>query len=71
VITVWEYYAEGNIQGIFVIIGWEYCAEGNIQGIFVIIGWSRVLRGIFRPERDEETGERRKIHNEELLIFTP
>jgi len=25
-----------------------------------------VLRGIFGPERDEETGEWRKLHNEEL-----
>jgi hypothetical protein len=25
-----------------------------------------VLRGIFWPERDEETGEWRKLHNEEL-----
>jgi hypothetical protein len=27
-----------------------------------------VLRRIFRPERDEVTGERRKLHNEELQI---
>jgi hypothetical protein len=27
---------------------------------------SRVLRRIFRSKRDEVTGERRKIHNEEL-----
>jgi hypothetical protein len=25
-----------------------------------------VLRRIFRPKRDEVTGERRKLHNEEL-----
>jgi hypothetical protein len=27
---------------------------------------NRVLRRIFRPKRDEETGECRKLHNEEL-----
>jgi hypothetical protein len=27
---------------------------------------NRVLRGIFGPERDEVTGEWRKLHNEEL-----
>ena len=27
---------------------------------------NRVLRRIFRPERDEVTGEWRKLHNEEL-----
>jgi hypothetical protein len=27
---------------------------------------NRVLRGIFGPKRDEVTGERRKLHNEEL-----
>jgi hypothetical protein len=27
----------------------------------------RVLRRIFGPKRDEITGERRKLHNEELL----
>jgi len=27
---------------------------------------NRVLRGIFRPERDEVTREWRKLHNEEL-----
>ena len=28
---------------------------------------NRVLRGIFGPERDEVTGEWKKIHNEELV----
>jgi hypothetical protein len=28
---------------------------------------NRVLRRIFRPKRDEVTGEWRKLHNEELL----
>jgi hypothetical protein len=28
-----------------------------------------VLRRIFRPKRDEVTGERRKLHNEELHIL--
>jgi hypothetical protein len=28
---------------------------------------NRVLRGIFGPTRDEVTGERRKLHNGELL----
>ena len=27
---------------------------------------NRVLRGIFGPKRDEEIGEWRKLHNEEL-----
>jgi hypothetical protein len=27
---------------------------------------NRVLRRIFRPKRDEATGEWRKLHNEEL-----
>jgi hypothetical protein len=27
---------------------------------------NRVLRGIFGPKREEVTGERRKLHNEEL-----
>jgi hypothetical protein len=27
---------------------------------------NRVLRGIFRPKRDEVTGDWRKLHNEEL-----
>jgi len=27
---------------------------------------NRVLRRIFGPKRDEETGERRKLHNEEI-----
>jgi hypothetical protein len=30
-----------------------------------------VLRRIFGPQRDEVTGEWRKLHNEELHIFTP
>jgi hypothetical protein len=34
---------------------------------------NRVLRRIFRPNRDEVTGEWRKMHNEELYIlyFSP
>jgi hypothetical protein len=34
---------------------------------------NRVLRRIFRPKRDEVTGEWRKLHNEELhdLYFSP
>jgi hypothetical protein len=31
---------------------------------------NRVLRRIFGPKRDEVTGEWRKLHNEELHIFT-
>jgi len=27
---------------------------------------NRVLRGVFGPERDEVTGDWRKLHNEEL-----
>jgi hypothetical protein len=30
---------------------------------------NRVLRRIFGPMRDEVTGERRKLHNEELHIL--
>jgi hypothetical protein len=30
-----------------------------------------VLRRIFEPKRDEETGEWRKLHNKELNDFTP
>jgi hypothetical protein len=32
---------------------------------------NRVLRGIFGPKRDEVTGEWRKLHIEELHIYTP
>jgi hypothetical protein len=31
---------------------------------------NRVLRKIFGPKRDEVTGEWRKLHNEELHIYT-
>jgi hypothetical protein len=31
---------------------------------------NRVLRRIFVPEKDEVTGEWRKVHNEELNICT-
>jgi hypothetical protein len=34
--------------------------------MFVIIGENKVLRGILRGKGDEITGERRKIHNQEL-----
>jgi hypothetical protein len=30
---------------------------------------NRVMRGIFGPKRDEVTGDRRKLHNEELHNF--
>jgi hypothetical protein len=32
---------------------------------------SSVLSKIIVPKRDEVTGERRRLHNEELLICTP
>jgi len=32
---------------------------------------NRVLRRIFRPKRDEVTGEWRKLHNEELNCLYP
>ena len=32
---------------------------------------NRVLRRIFGPERDEVTGEWRRLHNEELMFCTP
>jgi hypothetical protein len=31
---------------------------------------NRVLRKIFGPERDEITGERRRLHNEELYTYS-
>jgi hypothetical protein len=30
---------------------------------------NRVLRRIFEPKRDEVTGEWRKLHSEELVLF--
>jgi len=30
---------------------------------------NRVLRRVFGPKRDEETGEWRKVHNEELSLL--
>jgi hypothetical protein len=30
---------------------------------------NRVLRRIFGPKRDEVTGEFKKLHNEEFMIF--
>jgi len=32
---------------------------------------NKVLRRIFEPRRDEVTGDWRRLHNEELNIFTP
>jgi len=32
---------------------------------------NRVLRIIFGPKRDEVTGECRRLHNEELMIYSP
>jgi len=32
---------------------------------------NRMLRRVFGPKRDEVTGEWRKLHKEELGIFTP
>jgi hypothetical protein len=32
---------------------------------------NKVLRRIFGPKRDEETGEWRRLHNEELYACTP
>jgi hypothetical protein len=32
---------------------------------------NRVLRKIFGPQREEVTGEWRRLHNEELMICTP
>jgi hypothetical protein len=36
----------------------------------LVVFENRVLRRIFLPKRDEVTGERRKLHNEELVVFT-
>ena len=32
---------------------------------------NRVLRRVFGPKRDGVTGEWRKLHKEELVMFTP
>jgi hypothetical protein len=32
---------------------------------------NRVLRSVFGPKRDEVTWEWRKLHNEDLMIWTP
>jgi hypothetical protein len=32
---------------------------------------NRVFRRIFGPKRDEETGDWRKLHNEEFLVLFP
>jgi len=32
---------------------------------------NRVLRKIFGPKRDEVTGERRRLHNDKIIICTP
>jgi hypothetical protein len=32
---------------------------------------NRVLRRIFRPKRNEVTGEWRRLHNKELMLCTP
>ena len=32
---------------------------------------NRVLRRIFEPKRDEVTGEWKKLHYEDLMIYTP
>jgi hypothetical protein len=32
---------------------------------------TRVLRRIFGPQRDEVTGQGRKLHNEELNLLAP
>ena len=32
---------------------------------------NRVLRRIFGPKRDDGTGEWRRLHNEEIKIYTP
>jgi hypothetical protein len=38
----------------------------NEGGVKLRVFENRKLRGIFRPRRDEVTGEWRKLHNEEL-----
>ena len=40
--------------------------EGTWAGVFE----NRVLRRIFRPKRDEVTGELRKIHKKELNLYS-
>jgi hypothetical protein len=41
--------------------------QDNRLGVFE----KRMLRKIFRLERVEVTGEWRRLHNEEFLIFNP
>jgi hypothetical protein len=38
---------------------------------YVLVDVLEVLRGIFGPKRDKVTGEWRKLHNEELLYYSP
>jgi hypothetical protein len=46
------------------LCGCETWFRALLEGLRVF--QNRVLRKIFGPERDEVTGEWRKIHNEEL-----
>jgi hypothetical protein len=43
-----------------------YFVTGNREEHKVRVFEYRVLRRIFGPKRDEETGGRRRLHNEEL-----
>ena len=38
---------------------------------WLIVFENRELRRIFGPKRDEVTGEWRKLHSEEYMIYTP
>jgi hypothetical protein len=41
----------------------------HIEGCGLRVFENRVLRRIFRPKRDEVTGEWRKLHDEELNVL--
>ena len=45
---------------------WRYCGHALREELRLRVFENRVLRRVFGPERDEVTGEWRKLHNEEL-----
>ena len=50
----------------FVLYGRETLSLTLREGRSLRVFENRVLRRVFGPKRDEETGEWRKLHNEEL-----
>jgi len=49
-----------------VLYGWETWSLTLREERRLRVFQNRVVRGIFRPKRDEVRGEWRKLHNEEL-----